>query len=158
MLIVLMTSYWKVSAQDLIKNNNDTLQPKIDMVVVENDTLFTINRKFAEIIAIQYDSLQIVTNKLNECKDVLNTSLEVKDQYKIALEKSEGVSDMLKKELMTKDKVIKSYIKIEETQNKLIDNLNGEFRKLKTRNTILTGITIGGVTVGFTSLVLLLLK
>lgn len=128
------------------------------MVIVGNDTLFTINRKFAEMIAIQYDSLQIVTSKLNECKDVLNTSLEVKDQYKIALEKSEGVSDMLKKELMTKDKVIKSYIKIEETQNKLIDNLNSEFRKLKTRNTILTGITIGGVTVGFTSLVLLLLK
>jgi hypothetical protein len=36
--------------------------------------------------------------------------------------------------------------------------LNTEFKKAKNRNKWLTGLSIGGVTVGFTSIILLLLK
>ena len=153
-----MTSYLKVSAQDLIKNNNDTLEPKIDMVVIGNDTLFTINRSFAELVAIQYDSLEIINQKLLECKDVVFSCIELKEQYKIALERSEGISNMLRKENEGKNKIIDSYKKIDESQQALYNDLNKEFKKAKNRNKLLTGITIGGATLGFTSLILLLLK
>ena len=153
-----MTSYLKVSAQDLIKNNNDTLEPKIDMVVIGNDTLFTINRSFAELVAIQYDSLEIINQKLLECKDVVFSCIELKEQYKIALEKSEGISDMLRKENEGKNKIINSYKKIDESQQAIQSELTKQFNKIKNRNKWLTGLSIGGVSVGFTSIILLLLK
>jgi hypothetical protein len=147
-----------VYAQDLVKNSKDTIEPKIDLMVINGDTLFTMNRKFAEQIAIEHDSLEIVTAKLKECNDVLNSSLEVKDQYKTALEQSQGVSDMLKKELYTKDKIINSYKKIDESQQAIQSELTKQFNKIKNRNKWLTGLSIGGVSVGFTSIILLLLK
>ena len=153
-----MTSYLKVSGQDLPKNNKDTTSPEIELVVVNNDTLFTINRKFAEIVAIQFDSLRIVSEKLKECTGVLNYCIEVKDQYKLALDQSQGVSDMLKKEIQNKDKIIGSYKKIDESQQAMYKELNTEFKKAKIRNKWLTGISIGGVSVGFTSIILLLIK
>jgi hypothetical protein len=153
-----MMNYSMVYAQDLVKNSKDTIEPKIDLMVINGDTLFTMNRKFAEQIAIEHDSLEIVTAKLKECNDVLNSSLEVKDQYKTALEQSQGVSDMLKKELYTKDKIINSYKKIDESQQAIQSELTKQFNKIKNRNKWLTGLSIGGVSVGFTSIILLLLK
>ena len=102
--------------------------------------------------------MEIVVTKLKECNDVLNSSLEVKDQYKTALEQSQGVSDMLKKELYTKDKIINSYKKIDESQQAIQSELTKQFNKIKNRNKWLTGLSIGGVSVGFTSIILLLLK
>ena len=147
-----------VYAQDLSKNKQDSTKPQIDLMLVNGDTMFVINRKFAEQIAIQYDSLEIMSNKLNQCNDVVNDCVKLKDQYKVALDKSEDVTIMLKKELTTKDKVIKSYEKIDESQQKIVTELNNEFRKAKNRNKWLTALTIGGISVGFTSTILLLLK
>lgn len=153
-----MTSYSMVLGQDLQKNNEDSILPKIDLMVINGDTLFTMNRKFAETIAIQHDSLEIVVGKLKECRDVLNSSLELKEQYRKALETSEGVSDMLRKENNSKDKIINSYKKIDESQQAIQTELTKQFNKIKNRNKLLTSITIGGATLGFTSLILLLLK
>jgi len=153
-----MTNSWMVYAQDLSKNKQDSTKPQIDLMLVNGDTMFVINRKFAEQIAIQYDSLEIMSNKLNQCNDVVNDCVKLKDQYKVALDKSEDVTIMLKKELTTKDKVIKSYEKIDESQQKIVTELNNEFRKAKNRNKWLTALTIGGISVGFTSTILLLLK
>jgi hypothetical protein len=147
-----------VYAQDLSKNKQDSTKPQIDLMLVNRDTMFVINRKFAEQIAIQYDSLEITTKKLKECDDVLISCVQLKEQYKIALEKSEKISDMLKIENNDKTKLILSYKHIDETQQKIITDLNQEFTKSKNRNKWLTGLTIGGISVGFTSLILLLLK
>jgi hypothetical protein len=147
-----------VYAQDLSKNKQDSTKPQIDLMLVNGDTMFVINRKFAEQIAIQYDSLEITTKKLKECDDVLISCVQLKEQYKIALEKSEKISDMLKIENNDKTKLILSYKHIDETQQKIITDLNQEFTKSKNRNKWLTGLTIGGISVGFTSLILLLLK
>ena len=152
-----MTSSWMVYAQGLT-NNTDTIKPKIDLIIVNGDTSFVINRKFAEKIAIQYDSLKIVTTKLSEYKIVLDDCVKVKDQYKVALDKSMDITDMLKREAETKDQIVQGYKKIEESQQKIITDLNTEFRKVKNRNKWLTGLSIGGVTFGFTSFILLLLK
>ena len=152
-----MTSSWMVYAQGLT-NKTDTIKPKIDLIIVNGDTSFVINRKFAEKIAIQYDSLKIVTTKLSEYKIVLDDCVKVKDQYKVALDKSMDITDMLKREAETKDQIVKGYKTIEESQKKIITDLNTEFRKVKNRNKWLTGLTIGGVSVGFTSIILLLLK
>ena len=152
-----MTSSWMVCAQGLT-NDIDSLKPKIDLIVVNGDTSFVINRKFAEKIAIQYDSLKIVTAKLSEYKIVLDDCVKVKDQYKVALDKSMDITDMLKREAETKDQIVKGYKTIEESQKKIITDLNTEFRKVKNRNKWLTGLSIGGVTFGFTSFILLLLK
>ena len=152
-----MTSSWMVCAQGLT-NNTDTIKPKIDLIVVNGDTSFIINRKFAEKIAIQYDSLKIVTTKLSEYKIVLDDCVKVKDQYKVAFDKSMDITDMLKREAETKDQIVKGYKTIEESQKKIITDLNTQFRKVKNRNKWLTGLSIGGVTFGFTSFILLLLK
>jgi len=147
-----------VYGQDLLKTKLDSIKPKIDLILVNGDTLFTMNRKFAEQIAIEHDSLVIVVDKLQECKEVLKSSLELKDQYKKALETSEGVSDMLRRENSSKDKIINSYKKIDESQQSIQSELTKQFYKIKNRNKWLTGLTVGGVSVGFTSIILLLLK
>jgi hypothetical protein len=145
-----------VYGQDLLKTKLDSIKPKIDLILVNGDTLFTMNRKFAE--QIEYDSLVIVVDKLQECKEVLKSSLELKYQYKKALETSEGVSDMLRRENSSKDKIINSYKKIDESQQSIQSELTKQFNKIKNRNKWLVGLTIGGVSVGFTSIILLLLK
>lgn len=152
-----MTNFSISYAQNLTQVNNSK-DPEIEIMIINNDTLFTMNRKFAEMVIIQSDSLLITTKKLDECLEVVDSSINIISKYKEAFNQSNEIREVMRLEIEKKDKIIKSYVKIEETQNKLLDNLNNEFRKLKTRNTILTSITIGGVTVGFTSIILLLLK
>jgi hypothetical protein len=65
---------------------------------------------------------------------------------------------MLKEENKLKDKIIFSLNKIGDTQESFIQDLTKEFNKAKNRNKWLTGLTIGGISVGFTSIILLLLK
>jgi len=153
-----MTSCSLVYARDLVQIKKDTIEPKIELVVINGDTLFTINRKMAEQIAIQHDSLEIVSNKLVDCREVVDSFLTLQQKYQVSIENSNQISDMLKKEIDKKDKIIKSYMTIDETQKDIIVNLNKEFNKAKNRNKWLTGLTIGGVTIGFTSIILLLLK
>jgi len=136
----------------------DTIVPEIELVVVNGDTLFTINRKMAEEIAIQYDSLEIVSTKLTECRDVVDSFVVLQEKYQISIDKSKEIKDVMTMEIDKKDKIIKSYMTIDETQKDIISNLDKEFKKAKNRNKWLTGLTIGGVSVGFTSILLLLLK
>lgn len=158
MLIVLITNYLSVYAKDLELIKRDTIVPEIGLVVLNGDTLFTINRKMAEEIAIQYDSLEIVSKKLTDCREVVDSFISLQEKYQISIDKSIEIKDVMTREIDKKDKIIKSYMTIDETQRDIISNLDKEFKKAKNRNKWLTGLTIGGVSVGFTSILLLLLK
>jgi len=153
-----MMSSLGVYAQDLLNNNIDTIKPKIDLVIVNGDTSFIINRKFAELIAIEHDSLVIQNQRIKDYSSTLSSCLDVKNEYKTTLDKSLKFSDMLKEENKLKDKIINSLTTIGNTQESFINDLNKEFNKAKNRNKWLVGLTIGGVSVGFTSIILLLLK
>lgn len=153
-----MTNYLSVYAKDLELIKQDTIVPEIGLVVLNGDTLFTINRKMAEEIAIQYDSLEIVSKKLTDCREVVDSFISLQEKYQISIDKSIEIKDVMTREIDKKDKIIKSYMTIDETQRDIISNLDKEFKKAKNRNKWLTGLTIGGVSVGFTSILLLLLK
>lgn len=153
-----MTNYLSVYANDLELIKRDTIVPEIGLVVLNGDTLFTINRKMAEEIAIQYDSLEIVSKKLTDCREVVDSFVSLQEKYQISIDKSIEIKDVMTREIDKKDKIIKSYMTIDETQRDIISNLDKEFKKAKNRNKWLTGLTIGGVSVGFTSILLLLLK
>jgi hypothetical protein len=137
---------------------NDTIPPMINLVVMNGDTLFTMNRTMVEEITIQYDSLVNTTKKLNDCMEVVDSFLLIQEKYQIAIKQSSEISDMLKKENSSKDKVISSYENIDKIQKDIIGDMSKEFRKARNRNRLLTGLTIGGITFGFTSFMLLLLK
>jgi len=130
----------------------------IDLVVINGDTLFTINRKMAEEITIQYDSLTNTIKKLNDCMEVVDSFIIIQEKYQTAIKQSTEISDMLKKENNAKDKIISSYQNIDKNQKEIIDGMSKEFRKARNRNRLLTGLTIGGITFGFTSFMLLLIK
>jgi len=151
-----MTNFSFSYAKDLVRI--DTISPTIGLIIVEGDTLFTMNRKMAENVAIQFDSLAITTNKLNDCMEVVDSFITIQNKYKEALSQSDKITDMLKKEISDKDKVIQSYSKIDQNQKDIIDGMSKEFRKSRNRNRLLTGLSIGGVTFGFTTFILLLLK
>ena len=151
-----MTNFSFSYAKDL--ERTDTIRPIIGLIIVEGDTLFTMNRKMAENVTIQFDSLFITTNKLNTCIEVVDSFVTIQHKYKEALSQSDKITDMLKKEISDKDKVIQSYTKIDQNQKDIISSISNEFRKSRNRNRLLTGLTIGGITFGFTSLILLLLK
>ena len=153
-----MTNYLSVYANDLGLIKRDTIVPEIGLVVLNGDTLFTINRKMAEEIAIQYDSLEIVSKKLTDCREVVDSFISLQEKYQISIDKSIEIKDVMTREIDKKDKIIKSYMTIDETQRDIISNLDKEFKKAKNRNKWLTGLSIGGVTVGFTSILLLLIK
>jgi hypothetical protein len=137
---------------------NDTIPPMINLVVMNGDTLFTMNRTMVEEITIQYDSLVNTTKKLNDCMEVVDSFLLIQEKYQTAIKQSSEISDMLKKENNSKDKVISSYENIDKIQKDIIGDMSKEFRKARNRNRLLTGLTIGGITFGFTSFMLLLLK
>ena len=102
-----MTNYLSVYANDLEQIKQDTIVPEIELVVVNGDTLFTINRKMAEEIAIQYDSLEIVSTKLTECRDVVDSFVVLQEKYQISIDKSKEIKDVMTMEIDKKDKVIK---------------------------------------------------
>jgi len=137
---------------------NDTIPPMINLVVMNGDTLFTMNRTMVEEITIQYDSLVNTTKKLNDCMEVVDSFIIIQEKYQTAIKQSSEISDMLKKENISKDKVISSYENIDKIQKDIIGDMSKEFKKARNRNRLLTGLTIGGVTFGFTSFMLLLLK
>ena len=137
---------------------NDTIPPMINLVVMNGDTLFTMNRTMVEEITIQYDSLVNTTKKLNDCMEVVDSFLLIQEKYQTAIKQSSEISDMLKKENSSKDKVISSYENIDKIQKDIIGDMSKEFKKARNRNRLLTGLTIGGITFGFTSFMLLLLK
>ena len=137
---------------------NDTIPPMINLVVINGDTLFTMNRTMVEEITIQYDSLVNTTKKLNDCMEVVDSFLLIQEKYQTAIKQSSEISDMLKKENNSKDKVISSYENIDKIQKDIIGDMSKEFKKARNRNRLLTGLTIGGITFGFTSFMLLLLK
>ena len=143
-------------ARDSVQN--DTIPPMINLVVMNGDTLFTMNRTMVEEITIQYDSLVNTTKKLNDCMEVVDSFLLIQEKYQTAIKQSSEISDMLKKENSSKDKVISSYENIDKIQKDIIGDMSKEFRKARNRNRLLTGLTIGGITFGFTSFMLLLLK
>jgi len=143
-------------ARDL--EQNDTIPPMINLVVMNGDTLFTMNRTMVEEITIQYDSLVNTTKKLNDCMEVVDSFLLIQEKYQTAIKQSSEISDMLKKENNSKDKVISSYENIDKLQKDIIGDMSKEFRKARNRNRLLTGLAIGGITFGFTSFMLLLLK
>jgi len=130
----------------------------INLVVMNGDTLFTMNRTMVEEITIQYDSLVNTTKKLNDCMEVVDSFIIIQEKYQTAIKQSSEISDMLKKENSSKDKVISSYENIDKIQKDIIGDMSKEFRKARNRNRLLTGLTIGGITFGFTSFMLLLLK
>lgn len=90
--------------------------------------------------------------------EVVDSFLLIQEKYQIAIKQSSEISDMLKKENSSKDKVISSYENIDKIQKDIIGDMSKEFRKARNRNRLLTGLTIGGITFGFTSFMLLLLK
>ncbi len=137
---------------------NDTIPPMINLVVMNGDTLFTMNRTMVEEITIQYDSLVNTTKKLNDCMEVVDSFIIIQEKYQTAIKQSSEISDMLKKENSSKDKVISSYENIDKIQKDIIGDMSKEFKKARNRNRLLTGLTIGGITFGFTSFMLLLLK
>jgi len=137
---------------------NDTIPPMINLVVMNGDTLFTMNRTMVEEITIQYDSLVNTTKKLNDCMEVVDSFIMIQEKYQTAIKQSSEISDMLKKENNSKDKVISSYENIDKIQKDIIGDMSKEFKKARNRNRLLTGLTIGGITFGFTSFMLLLLK
>ena len=130
----------------------------INLVVMNGDTLFTMNRTMVEEITIQYDSLVNTTKKLNDCMEVVDSFIMIQEKYQTAIKQSSEISDMLKKENNSKDKVISSYENIDKIQKDIIGDMSKEFKKARNRNRLLTGLTIGGITFGFTSFMLLLLK
>jgi len=130
----------------------------INLVVMNGDTLFTMNRTMVEEITIQYDSLVNTTKKLNDCMEVVDSFIIIQEKYQTAIKQSSEISDMLKKENSSKDKVISSYENIDKIQKDIIGDMSKEFKKARNRNRLLTGLTIGGITFGFTSFMLLLLK
>ena len=125
---------------------------------MNGDTLFTMNRTMVEEITIQYDSLVNTTKKLNDCMEVVDSFIIIQEKYQTAIKQSSEISDMLKKENSSKDKVISSYENIDKIQKDIIGDMSKEFKKARNRNRLLTGLTIGGITFGFTSFMLLLLK
>ena len=125
---------------------------------MNGDTLFTMNRTMVEEITIQYDSLVNTTKKLNDCMEVVDSFIMIQEKYQTAIKQSSEISDMLKKENNSKDKVISSYENIDKIQKDIIGDMSKEFKKARNRNRLLTGLTIGGITFGFTSFMLLLLK
>lgn len=151
-----MMNFSLTYAKDSVQN--DTISPTIGIIVIEGDTIFTMNRKMAEAVAIQFDSLVITTKKLNDCMGIVDSFVIIQDKYQTAIKQSSEISDMLKKENDTKDKVISSYQNIDKIQKDIIDSMAKEFRQARNRNRLLTTLTIGGVTFGFTSFMLLLLK
>ena len=100
---------------------SNVFSQKIEIRVVNSDTLFVFDRKHGEYIASRFDSLDYITAKYGECSQIIEEQQSLITDYKDFL---------LIKDEMIKNKKIESEILYQQIESyKKVEIINADIRK-----------------------------
>lgn len=129
-----------VYAQD-----NQTTKPNITATTIGTDTVFIMNRAYAEFVAERFDSLQAIKQAFSDCDKsvtMLQSSVTLRDAK---MYEQTQLIDNLKSEIMLKNDVVESYKRSQLAVDSLQKQLKTETRKRKTWFVVAIGMGVGAV-------------
>lgn len=117
-------------------------KPNVTTAIIGNDTVFVMNREFAELVASRFDSLQSLKQSFSECVkavDMLETSVDIRNKLITNLK---NLSDNKQSEIMLLNRKIESLETSIYVYKDVEKQLKAETKKRKTW-AIIAGI--GGI-------------
>lgn len=110
--------------------------PSIDIKIIDKDTLFVFNKPYAAYIIKKLDSLNHFKSSYFDCFEVLDNSVGVINSYKEVINTKDKLILNLNKQVFHCDELAESYDKSEKINKKLQEDLQKQYRKTKTWNTV----------------------
>jgi len=128
--------------------------PQIKLSIIDSDTVFIMNRQYAEMMAKTFDSLDRYKIKYNDCIGIIDTFISLNERYKLTIDNADNQILSLKNENLLLKQVITSHHKTEFIYDDISKKLTKEERKRR----IWQSIAIGGISVSTVTLILIFIK
>jgi len=106
-------------------------QSNISSAVIGNDTVFIMNRSYAELVALRFDSLKTYKDAYKQCNEVLDYSLVIINSQDTLLTFKDKKIVSLESEILTTSQLIESYKRTEIISADIKKQLKKETRKRK---------------------------
>jgi hypothetical protein len=120
-------------------------QTKIEAAVIGNDTVFVMNRAYAELVANRFDSLASLKLSFKQCESVVDgLQFSIMDRSELIRAQS-GLIENLRLDISVQNEIVQSYKRTEAITTDIQKQLRAETRKRKTWTVLCIGALVGGV-------------
>jgi hypothetical protein len=110
--------------------------PKIDIKIVDNDTVFVFNKAYAGYLVNKFDSLRHFKSAYFDCTATLDSAASVIDGYKKIIYVKDDLIVNLNKQILYCDELAESYHKSDNLNKALQADLKKQLRRTKLWNGI----------------------
>jgi hypothetical protein len=110
--------------------------PKIDIKIVDNDTVFVFNKAYAGYLVNKFDSLKHFKAAYFDCTATLDSAVTVMYDYKKIIAVNDDLIVNLNKQILYCDELAESYNKSDNLNKILQKDLKKQLRKTKLWNGI----------------------
>jgi hypothetical protein len=110
--------------------------PKIDIKIVDNDTVFVFNKAYAGYLVNKFDSLKHFKAAYFDCTATLDSAVTVMYDYKKIIAVKDDLIVNLNKQILYCDELAESYNKSDNLNKILQKDLKKQLRKTKLWNGI----------------------
>jgi hypothetical protein len=110
--------------------------PKIDIKIVDNDTVFVFNKAYAVYLVNKFDSLKHFKTAYFDCTATLDSAVTVMYDYKKIIAVNDDLIVNLNKQILYCDELAESYNKSDNLNKILQKDLKKQLRKTKLWNGI----------------------
>jgi len=110
--------------------------PKIDIKIVDNDTVFVFNKAYAGYLVNKFDSLKHFKAAYFDCTATLDSAVTVIYDYKKIIAVNDDLIVNLNKQILYCDELAESYNKSDNLNKILQKDLKKQLRKTKLWNGI----------------------
>jgi hypothetical protein len=123
-------------AMSLCLKSYSQSNPKIDIKIVDNDTVFVFNKAYAGYLVNKFDSLKHFKAAYFDCTATLDSAVGVMYDYKDMLSIKDDLIVNLNKQILYCDELAESYERSEQMNDVLQKDLKRQLRKTKLWNGI----------------------
>jgi hypothetical protein len=138
-----------LSCKSYCQNNQ-----KIELFVINNDTVFIFNKSYGNYLVSKFDSLQHFKTSFFDCADILTDCAKLRDNYKLLSTQKDSLIDNLHRQILYCEEIAESHYKSELLNKQLQKDLKKQLRKTKLWN----GIGWGAITATVITSIILILK
>jgi len=111
-------------------------KPKIDIKIIDSDTLFVFNKQYASYLINKFDSLKYFRSSYFDCTEALDNAVSLVDDYKKIIDIKDDLVVNLNKQILYCDELAESYNKSDILNKKIQEDLQKQIKKTRVWNTI----------------------
>jgi hypothetical protein len=117
----------------------------VEQMLIGNDTVFLMDRAFAELVAERFDSLEVLKRYKTESDTIVSNLQHAIHERSVLIQAQQTRIDNLRGENSVLYQQIESYKRTDNISETLRKQLKAETRKRKTWQYTTAGVAIGGI-------------